>query len=92
VTKAEAYRFLHRQNSATSFLANVVLNQYRHPAKRLKALVALVKHGADVRLASHSLDQLLVDGYGVPWTDLDTKKAERICEELAERFVLESVG
>lgn len=71
MNKIEAMRVLNgKPNTEISFLANVVFCQHSDAAKKLKTLAVLVLGGHDVRLANYSLDDLLVDGFAVPFSML----------------------
>ena len=68
MTKMEAYQYC--QAHGAGFIANVVLCQHRDPAKKLKAVAALIDAGHTVSLGSFSIDTLVIDGRAVDWEEL----------------------
>lgn len=66
--KMEAYKYL--QDNGAGFLANVVLVRHSDPARKLKALAAIVASGRSVGLAPFDIDTLLIDGRIALWSEL----------------------
>ena len=60
--KMEAYYYLVRHSEDAGFVANLVLTRCKWPAQKLKRLVGWAKDGKTLRMASFSIDTLLIDG------------------------------
>jgi hypothetical protein len=71
MTKQCALRYLMRQDSMTSFIANVVHTGHHNAHKRLVGLALLHQAGHQLSMPSFSLDTLWVDGYSYKWSDLE---------------------
>ena len=69
MTKLEAYQ--EAQTLGAAFVANVVMNWHREPARKLKGLVNLLKAGHSVQTAQTAIDVLLIDGVKASWCVLD---------------------
>ena len=75
MTKIEAYR--EAQTLGAAFIANVVMNWHREPARKLKGLVNLLKAGHNVQTADRAIDVLLIDGVTASWCVLDEWERRR---------------
>jgi hypothetical protein len=62
--KCELYREAGTFGREASFIANVIFCHHRNPAKKLAGLVALLRAGHSVSLASFNMDVLQIDGAG----------------------------
>ena len=53
------------------YLSNVIENNHKNPARKLKGLVNLLKAGHDVRISEHSIDIVLIDNHKASWIVLE---------------------
>jgi hypothetical protein len=63
-TKIELYKEAQTFGRDASFIANVIFCHHKNPAKKLAGLVAILRSGQSVSLASFDIDTLQIDGAG----------------------------
>lgn len=72
--------FAHRRyGQAIGWMCNVINNGHSNPTTKIKGLIFLAFHDRVCPL-SFSMDQILIDGYAKPWSELE-RYAQRFSED-----------
>lgn len=86
MTRAETVREIEKYGEDASFVANLILNNQRRPAKKLKGMLELLSQRWEIRSAQFSIEDIVIGGKRFGYSVLESPKLVEVWYKTAEKI------